>query len=81
MFAKFYKGAFALALFAVASAGQAQVTLTGTGAANQYTQNFDTLVFTPATGNTWTDNTTLAGWYSTRTSYNAGTGSSNAGAL
>jgi uncharacterized repeat protein (TIGR01451 family) len=29
----------------------------------------------------WTDNSTIAGWYSTRTTYNAGTGSSNTGAL
>lgn len=44
------------------------------------TQDFDTLSPT-ATGNAWTDHTTLTGWYSSRTTYNAGTGSSNAGAL
>ncbi len=30
---------------------------------------------------TWTDNTTIPGWFSTRTTYNSGTGSSNTGAL
>ncbi|MCS6990742.1 MAG: T9SS type A sorting domain-containing protein, partial [Chitinophagales bacterium] len=43
-------------------------------------QNFNTLV-TSGTGNPWVDNTTLAGWYSTRTTINAGDGTSNAGAL
>ncbi len=43
-------------------------------------QNFDTLAAT-GTNIPWTDNSTLPGWYSTRSTYNAGTGSSNAGAL
>ena len=43
-------------------------------------QNFDTLAQT-GTNVPWTDNTTLPGWYSTRTTYNAGTGSSNTGSL
>jgi hypothetical protein len=45
-----------------------------------YTQNFNTLA-NSGTGNAWTDNSTIAGWYSSRTTYNAGDGSSNAGAL
>ncbi|MCS6845378.1 MAG: ExeM/NucH family extracellular endonuclease [Caldilineales bacterium] len=45
-----------------------------------YSQNFDTLA-TSGTGITWTDDSTIPGWYSTRTTYNAGNGSSNAGAL
>ena len=44
------------------------------------TENFDTLAST-ATGITWTDNSTIPGWYSTRTTYNSGTGSSNTGSL
>lgn len=44
------------------------------------TENFDTLAST-GTGIAWTDNSTIPGWYSTRVTYNAGTGSSNAGAL
>ena len=44
------------------------------------TENFDTLAST-GTGITWTDNSTIPGWYSTRTTYNSGTGSSNTGAL
>jgi hypothetical protein len=34
-----------------------------------------------ATNIAWTDDSTLAGWYSTRTTYNVATGSSNAGAM
>ncbi len=45
-----------------------------------YTQNFDDLLAS-GTNTAWIDNVTLPGWYSTRTTYNAGTGSSNAGAL
>src|SRR5215468_3620053 len=44
------------------------------------TENFDSLAST-GTGITWTDNSTIPGWYSTRTTYNSGTGSSNTGAL
>ena len=48
-----------------------------------YTQNFDALTSSP---NTWSDNTTLPGWYYVKTnaavtSYNYGTGSGNAGGL
>jgi hypothetical protein len=45
-----------------------------------YNQNFNTLA-NAGTGLAWADNGTIAGWYSSRTAYNAGTGSSNAGAL
>src|SRR5882672_2905795 len=44
------------------------------------TENFDTLA-SSGTGIAWTDNSTIPGWYSTRTTYNSGTGSSNTGAL
>jgi len=44
------------------------------------TENFDALAST-GTAIAWTDNTTIAGGYSTRTAYNTGTGSSNTGAL
>src|SRR4030095_8279122 len=44
------------------------------------TENFDTLALT-GTNVGWTDNSTIPGWYSTRTAYNAGTGSSATGAL
>ena len=43
------------------------------------TENFDSLASAAPTR--WTDNSTIPGWYSTRTAYNAGTGSSNTGAL
>nr|MBP7558032.1 lamin tail domain-containing protein [Chitinophagaceae bacterium] len=45
-----------------------------------YSQNFNTLA-SAGTGNVWTDNSTIPGWYATRTTYNAANGSSNAGAL
>ena len=44
------------------------------------TENFDTLAST-GTDIAWTDNSTIPGWYSTRATYNSGTGSSNTGAL
>ena len=45
-----------------------------------YEQRFDTLAQT-GTAIPWTDNTTILGWYSTRTTYMAGTGFDAAGAL
>lgn len=45
-----------------------------------YTEDFDGLA-SAGTGNSWTDNSTITGWYSSRTTYNAGTGSSNTGSL
>jgi uncharacterized repeat protein (TIGR01451 family) len=64
---------------------RAQVSLTTIGAAS--TQNFDTLA-TTGTANTWTDNTTLPGWYSqfsatpaNPTTYRADSGGSNTGAI
>jgi endonuclease/exonuclease/phosphatase family metal-dependent hydrolase len=54
----------------------AQVDITGT----TYTQDFDGLLST-GTVNPWTDNSTITGWYTNRTTYRAGTGSDNAGGL
>ncbi|MBS4063226.1 MAG: SprB repeat-containing protein, partial [Chitinophagaceae bacterium] len=45
-----------------------------------YTQNFNTLANTGST-NTWTDNSTIANWYTNRTIYIASTGTGTAGAL
>src|SRR5262245_20363270 len=42
------------------------------------TENFDSLAST-GTSITWVDNSTIPGWYSSRTTYNSGTGSSNTG--
>ena len=42
---------------------------------------FDTLSSTVGTGLAWADNSTIAGVYSSRTTYNVATGSSNTGAL
>ncbi len=44
-----------------------------------YTQSFDTLAASGA-GITWTDNSTLPGWYLSRLTYDTGTGSSSTGA-
>ncbi|MFK0733225.1 MAG: ExeM/NucH family extracellular endonuclease, partial [Gloeotrichia echinulata HAB0833] len=69
----------------IVTLGSAIVTLpAGTISLNTpYSQNFDSLSSSNAT---WTDNTTLTGWYaaytsSTLTTITAGTGSSNTGSL
>lgn len=70
-----------LAAFACLRA-EAQVQMS----AGTYSQNFDTLANT-GTANTWTDNSTLTGWYASKSAgaalaaYQAGTGSGTAGAL
>jgi hypothetical protein len=73
-----------LVIVAAAASASAQVSFTGS-----YSQNFDTLA-NSGTANAWTDNTTLAGWYMRRVDdvngvlanqYNAGDGTSNAGAV
>ena len=48
--------------------------------ASAYSQSFDTLA-TSGTTNIWTDDTTLNGWYSNRTTYIADAGTSNTGGL
>lgn len=59
----------------------APVAMTGAG---NHTQNFDTLANTGTT-NAWTDDSTIAGWYSQRsgtgTTYAADTGTSTGGNL
>src|SRR5262245_4592250 len=71
----------AMIFWLFASHAQAQVSLTTLG--TPYAQNFDTLL---ATGTaTWTNNTTLPGWYHARTGTGttivANDGLSNAGNL
>ncbi|PIV33910.1 MAG: hypothetical protein COS34_05275, partial [Lysobacterales bacterium CG02_land_8_20_14_3_00_62_12] len=75
----------ALLLVAMLFAGgaSAQISLTTLGAAQ--TQNFDTLA-TSGTANPWTDNTVIVGWYAAQTAgtlstYRAGDGSTNTGAI
>ena len=67
-----------LATFLLTQTSWAQVSFTP--GSLTYTQDFNTLANT-GTANTWTNNTTLPGWLSTQTTYRAGTGSDNAGAL
>jgi predicted extracellular nuclease len=72
-------GVSAIALFTPSSSAltnNGSITTLG----SPLTENFDTLAST-GTGITWTDNSTIPGWYSSRVTYNSGTGSSNAGAL
>lgn len=70
----------------VVTTGTASINLTdedvaaGIPLVNTYSQNFNTLAST-GTAITWTDNSTIPGWYSSRVVYNSGNGGSNAGAL
>ncbi len=73
----------AIILLAVLTAPQtpAQIPMSG----GSYTQNFDSLA-TSGTGNAWTDNVTLLGWYSSKanndnTTYIADTGTSTTGGI
>ncbi|MEH2115632.1 Calx-beta domain-containing protein [Nostoc sp.] len=45
-----------------------------------YSQNFNTLAVS-GTSIAWTNDSTIPGWYSTRTNYNAGSGTNNTGAM
>lgn len=64
--------------FAVAPRVEASLIYSG----GSYSQNFDSLLASPAsTNHAWADNSTLAGWYSNRTSYRSSTGSDNTGSL
>ena len=45
-----------------------------------YSQDFNTLADS-GSSNSWTDDSTIAGWYSNRTTYRASSGSDNAGSL
>jgi endonuclease/exonuclease/phosphatase family metal-dependent hydrolase len=75
-----------LAAFLLAAPVSAQISMGG----GTYSQNFDSLAIS-GTGNAWTDNVTLPGWYAATNLtgpktgiialYNAGTGSSLSGAL
>ena len=74
--------ALAAGLF-TADTARAQILISG----GTYSQNFDSLADS-GTANTWTDNSTLPGWYASRqntpnaiTTYRVDNGSGNAGAL
>jgi uncharacterized repeat protein (TIGR01451 family) len=57
---------------------EAQISLNTVGV--PATEGFDVLA-SAGTNIPWTDNTTVAGFYSTRTTYNSGTGGTNTGAM
>ncbi len=65
-------------LMALKSNTFGQISLVTAGTA--YTQNFNSLAQT-GSSNTWTDNTTIFGWYSNQTIYISGTGSGTTGGL
>jgi predicted outer membrane repeat protein len=46
-----------------------------------YSQDFSTLAKSGTSINDWVDDSTIPGWYATRTSYTTGTGTNNTGAL
>jgi len=69
---------FSLALLAILTAPVALAQISYTS--GNYTQNFDGLANT-GTGITWTNNSTLPGWFSDETDYDAGTGSLTTGSL
>lgn len=56
----------------------AQILINSTGSA--YTQNFNSLLQT-GSSNAWTDNSTIAGWYSTLSNYAASSGTGTGGGL
>ncbi|MBN9502220.1 MAG: hypothetical protein BGO01_19245 [Armatimonadetes bacterium 55-13] len=58
------------------SAAMAQVSYSG----GTYSQDFNTLAMT-GTSNTWTDNSTLLGWYANKTTYIADSGTSTTGGV
>ena len=80
--------AIAVALICIAAASsrmaQPSFATTNGGSITQLgvplTEKFDGLA-SAGTGIAWTDDSTIPGWWSTRLTYNSGTGSSNTGAL
>ena len=66
-----------LSLIGGGNGAKAQISLTS--GVLSYTQNFNTLATAGVAA--WANNTTVPGWYSNVSSYSAGAGSSNTGAL
>src|SRR5688572_12376360 len=75
---------FLIAAVAISFVASPSSALTNNGSIttleSPLTESFDTLAST-GTGIAWADNATIPGWYSSRVTYNSGTGSSNTGAL
>ncbi len=69
----------AFALFASQTTSSAAPTA-AISLSSAYNQTFDSLANT-GTSITWTNDTTISGWYSTRLIYNSGTGNTNTGSL
>ncbi len=70
--------ALVIGLAPMARPALAEVSIVSLG--TPYAQNFNSLAST-GISNTWTDDTTLTGWYSTRTIYLASSGTSTTGGL
>jgi DNA/RNA endonuclease G (NUC1) len=73
-----------LAVSAIFALTQRSSALTNNGSITSFgsamTESFDSLAST-GTNIAWADNTTIPGWYSSRTTYNSGNGNSTTGAL
>lgn len=67
-------------LVVIATIGVASADISYTTSGTTYTQNFDSFG-SSGLGGTWTNDSTVAGWFSNRTSYLGGTGSSATGGL
>jgi hypothetical protein len=72
----FFLGGFLFTVFCSLSLPQISITSLDF----YYSENFNSLE-SSGTSNTWTDNSTIPGWYSNRIEYRASTGSSTTGAL
>lgn len=73
LFKMMFLGVFTIACSSLSG----QVLMTSTGS---YSQDFNSLA-SSGTGKVWSDNSTIANWYTGQTAYNAGTGSATTGAL
>src|SRR6185369_737348 len=82
---RIYLVILSVVLGAILALTQRSSALTNNGSITTFgsplTESFDTLASSGTNPLTWTDNSTIPGWYSSRTTYNFGTGSSNTGAL
>ncbi|MEQ1905663.1 MAG: PEP-CTERM sorting domain-containing protein [Pirellulaceae bacterium] len=74
----FIKSIFYVVVFLVSSAASVWADISYTSNGQVVTQDFNSL---GTAGASWTDDSTIAGWFSNRTTYLAGNGSGTAGGL
>ena len=75
------KSLLTLTILLVLPATSALADISYTSAGSSYGQNFNSLSTTTGTNITWTNDSTIAGWFSNRTTYRASTGSDTTGSL